>query len=859
MTTSANTPADFTALRRAVMERAFSRMNDRQREAVFHTQGPLLILAGAGSGKTTVLINRIANLVMFGRAYEEVAAPAALSEEQWALLSACAAGEAPLDDRVVSLCAVDPCPAYRILAITFTNKAAGELKERLIRQLGPEGEEVMASTFHSFCARILRREGERLGYSSHFTIYDTDDSRRLMKDCLKSLNIDEKILPVKSALAEISRAKDSLRSPADYAAEAGADFRLKKLAAVYELYQRRLLEADAMDFDDLLSRTVELLRTCPDVRERYQRRYRYILVDEYQDTNHAQYQLISLLAAGHGNLCVVGDDDQSIYQFRGATIENILSFEEEFPNCRVIRLEQNYRSTGNILDAANAVIAQNEKRKGKTLWTENPRGDKIQHFTFENEDEEARFIADTVLDGVAAGAKLRDFVVLYRANAQSNAIERALVKAGGPYRIIGGHRFFDTQEVRDAMAYLRVIHNPADAVALTRILNQPKRGIGDTMIARAAGIANELGITLYKVLSHADEYPALSRSAGKLKGFTDMIDGLRALSEDGETSLPELYNRMLSDTGYLQMWELAGEAEAGRVENLKELESSLKSYEQEMEGETPTLAGFLEEAALMTDVDNYNAAADTVVLMTMHAAKGLEFPTVFLPGFEEGVFPGMQTWYEPEKVEEERRLCYVAITRAKKRLYLTNARSRMLYGTTGHNRESRFLQDIPEELVESTDLSMPRRRFADGGWQGGESGSGGRAFGGRRERGNQWGVDDRTSRGGHWEHAGVPGRAAARAGSGSGGASGRPGAGSGFGSGPIARSFLERQRASAAPDASAPAPQSWKEGDRVSHRTFGEGTITALSPMGNDTLLTIRFDGVGVKKLMANFARLQRL
>ncbi len=836
MTTSA--PTEFAALRRAVMERAFSRMNDRQREAVFRTEGPLLILAGAGSGKTTVLINRIANLVMFGRAYEDTAAPTALTEEQWALLRACARGETPPDERALALCAVDPCPAWRILAITFTNKAAGELKERLVSQLGAEGEEVMASTFHSFCARILRRDGERLGYSSHFTIYDSDDSRRLMKDCLKSLNIDEKILPVKSALSEIGRAKDSLRSPADYLAEAGADFRLKKIAAVYELYQRRLLEADAMDFDDLLSQTVQLFRTHRDVLERYQQRYRYIMVDEYQDTNHAQYQLISLLAAGHGNLCVVGDDDQSIYQFRGATIENILSFEEEFQGCAVIRLEQNYRSTGNILDAANAVIAHNEKRKGKTLWTQNPQGDKIQNFTFENEDEEARFIADTVLDKVAAGAKLRDFVVLYRANAQSNAIERALVKAGVPYRIIGGHRFFDTQEVRDAMAYLRVINNPADTVSLTRIINQPKRGIGDTTVGHASEIAAGLGVPLYEVFAHADEYPLLSRAAEKLQSFTAMIDALRALAEDEETSLRELYTRMLDDTGYLQMWELAGEAEAARVDNLRELESSLASYEQELEGEMATLSGFLEEAALMTDVDNYNASADTVVLMTMHAAKGLEFPTVFLPGFEEGVFPGMQTWYEPEKVEEERRLCYVAITRAKQTLFITNARSRMLYGSTGHNRPSRFLEDIPPELLESTDLSMPRRSFIgdSSGWQdkpAARSFSGGSSRPGTRASGRT------PAAGAHIAGAST--------------------AGGGFGSGPIGKSFLERQTAKGPAGKPASAPQSWKAGDRVSHRTFGAGTVTALSPMGGDTLLTIQFDDVGIKKLMANFARLQRL
>ena len=805
---------EFVSLRRQVQEREFKRLNPMQLEAAMHAKGPLLILAGAGSGKTTVLIQRIAHLVRFGDAYESEWEPPH-TDADTALLRAVASGERPADEQSDALCAVDPCPPWKILAITFTNKAAGELKDRLSATLGDRGREVMAGTFHSFCARILRQDGGRLGYSSHFTIYDTDDSRRLMKECEKILGIEEKALPHKSVLSEISRAKDRLCSPEQFAQEAHADFRLKKVADCYKLYQKRLMEADAMDFDDLLCKTVELLTTCPDVLERYQNRYEYILVDEYQDTNHAQYRLISRLAEKSGNLCVVGDDDQSIYQFRGATIENILSFEEEFTGCKVIRLEQNYRSTGHILDAANGVIAQNVRRKGKTLWTQNGAGEKLHEIICENEDEEARFIADTVLDNVAAGRRLRDHVILYRMNAQSNAIERALVKAGVPYRVIGGHRFYDSQEVRDAMAYLRIIQNPSDRVSLRRVVNVPRRGIGDTTMEHAVEIADGLGVSLFEVLGHAEDYPALARSAGKLKAFTDIIDDLRQKAEDETVSVRDLYVEMLDKTGYLRMWEAEGEPEAARVENLKELESSILSYELASPDEHPALSGFLEEAALMTDADNYDAGADTVTMMTMHAAKGLEFPVVFLPGLEDGIFPGIQSLYEPDKVEEERRLCYVALTRAKEVLYLLHASSRMLYGSTTHNRPSCFLGDIDSSLTDKQD-----RRLSRGfDWSTPRPSSGG--YG--RSASTSW------SQGG--EHTRVP---------------------------KVGRTFLQQQSApTASATASAPAT-GWQVGDLVSHRTFGDGKIAAISPMGNDTLLTIEFETVGTKRLMANFANLTR-
>ena len=801
--------SEFLTLRQRIMERTFARMNTEQRRAVFHVNGALLILAGAGSGKTTVLVNRVANIIRFGNAYASEQMPAFIGEAELSELRRVAAGERELDDRLASLLAVDPCPAWKILAITFTNKAAGELKERLSRMLGGVGNDVWASTFHSFCARVLRQDGGELGYSNHFTIYDTDDSRRLMKECMKSLGVEEKMMGHKTILNEISRAKDSLRGPEQYAVEAGEDFRLKTVAKCYSMYQRRLMEADAMDFDDLLFKTVQLLEEHPAVCERWQQRFRYIMVDEYQDTSHAQYRLVSLLAAKNGNLCVVGDDDQSIYKFRGATIENILSFEETFRGCTTIRLEQNYRSTGTVLDAANAVIALNKGRKGKTLWTENPRGEKIHLEVVENAEEEAKFIVDTVLNNVAKGRNYRDHAVLYRANAQSNAIERALVKSGVPYRIFGGHRFFDTKEVRDAVAYLRVISNPDDSVALRRIINEPKRGIGDTTLDNAAAIAEQQGISLYAVLSEAENYAAISRAASKIREFITMMDALRDVNDEGDTAHHLLYQMMLEKTGYREMWELAGEAEAGRVENLKELESSILEYEKSV-GEEATLAGFLEEAALMTDVDNYDANADTVVLMTMHAAKGLEFPVVFLPGFEDGVFPGHNSLFDEAEMEEERRLCYVAITRTEKQLYLLRAQSRMLYGSTTHNRESRFIMAIPGDLLEEHNsvptYAAPSRSFGERRWKDFD--------------------DDQTAT--YYTPTPRPKTTVTTA------------------------SYYKK------PAAAAPSVD-WKVGDLVRHKTFGDGVIEASSPMGNDMLLTVKFQKVGIKKIMANFAKLERL
>lgn len=638
----------------------FSSMNNMQQQAVFHTEGPLLILAGAGSGKTTVLVNRIAYIIKSGLA------------EPW-----------------------------QILAITFTNKAAGELKDR-IEAVGGEGaDEVWAATFHSTCARVLRRYGERLGFSSHFTIYDTDDSRRLMKEILKQLDIDEKFLSHKTVLAEISKYKDKMKTPQDMKSAASHDSRLRQIAEAYELYQQRMLTSDAMDFDDLICYTIKLFEQNEDVLEYYQRRFKYIMVDEYQDTNKSQYRLISLLSRKRNNLCVVGDDDQSIYRFRGATIENILSFENEFKGAAVIRLEQNYRSTGNILDAANNVIKNNVERKGKTLWTENPTGERITLHTATSEREEGMYIACTILDGVAEGRSFSDYAILYRMNAQSNVIEQALSRSGIPHRVIGGHRFYDREEIKDMTAYLQVINNPHDDIRLRRIINKPKRSVGETTMQKAAEIAAGVGESVYSVISHAEDYPALSRSAAKLKGFVALLNGLIEAHLSGDYSLAELYNLILEHTDYKAYLTAEKDDYEQRIENIDELSSNIIKFEEDY-GDEASLEAFLEEISLMTDIDNYDTSTDSVVMMTLHSAKGLEFPIVFIPGMEEGVFPSMQTIIEASELNEERRLAYVGITRAKEKLYLIKTRERMLFGSTTHNRESRFATEIPSKLLERT-------------------------------------------------------------------------------------------------------------------------------------------------------------
>ena len=670
-------------------------MNDMQFEAVTTVNGPLLILAGAGSGKTTVLVNRIANLVKFGDGYRSTYCPTVTEDD-------IKAGEDYLNgvtdfvpDGVFSVRQVRP---WQILAITFTNKAAGELKERIAARLGEDASDIWAGTFHSVCGRILRRYAESIGYTSHFTIYDTDDQRRLMKQIMKAHEIDEKLLPHKRVLSIISDAKEKLISPVEFKEQAGNDLRLKTVAELYRIYQKRLMEADAMDFDDMIFNTVRLLQNYDDVLQYWTNKFRYVMVDEYQDTNHAQYELVRLLSSGENNICIVGDDDQSIYRFRGATIENILNFEDEYGNARVIRLEQNYRSTSNILDAANAVIKNNRGRKGKTLWTDNGTGEKISVFTADDERGEARYIADRILENVKNGAKFSDHAVLYRMNAQSGSVENVFARSGIAYRVIGGLRFFDRKEIKDVIAYLQLVNNNNDDLRLRRIINEPKRGIGETTMSNAAQIAAELGISLFEVIKRADEFAALSRAAVRLRSFCDIIDELTEMSAD--ISVSELLAEILEKTGYRQYLTESGEEpekQEERLQNVAEFASTIAQYEQD--AQEPSLSDFLEQTALVSDIDSLDESEDRVVLMTIHSAKGLEFNNVFLIGMEEGIFPGNQSIYSgAEEMEEERRLAYVAITRAKKTLTVTNAYMRMLFGSTNRNMPSRFLKEIPEEL-----------------------------------------------------------------------------------------------------------------------------------------------------------------
>lgn len=741
------------------IQQQYAHLNDRQRQAVFATEGPLLILAGAGSGKTTVLVNRIAYILQSGL-----------------------------------------CRPWNILAITFTNKAAGELKERICNAVPEGGGDIWAATFHSTCARILRRYGDRLGYSSHFTVYATDDQKRLMKEITKQLQIDEKILPVKSILSEISKAKDKMLTPKEMLRRADKDYRRQSIAKAYEIYQKRLQTADAMDFDDLLCKAVELFEREPEILGYYQNQFRYIMVDEYQDTNRVQYRFISMLAEKYGNICVVGDDDQSIYKFRGATIENILNFENTFDNAQMIRLEQNYRSTKTILNAANEVIANNAVRKGKTLWTQNSEGEKIELHTCEDERDEARFIAQTITDAVAKGRHYADFAVLYRTNAQSNAIEQTLSRAGIPHRIIGGHRFYDREEIRDMIAYLQVINNPHDDVRLRRIINVPKRGIGSRTLEIAAEIGTGLGESMYTVIKEADNYPQLSRAAAKLKAFVSLIDGLIEADESGDYSLAELYKLILEHTDYKAYLRAEKENADVRIENIEELSSNIIKFEEDY-GEDADLSAFLEEISLMTDIDNYDADADTCVLMTLHSAKGLEFPVVFMAGMEEGLFPSVASMLNLDEISEERRLAYVGITRAKQKLYLTKTRTRLLYGSTTYGKESRFVSEIPDELVERTGES---RHF----------------FGGS---GVAVGRADSVSLGSAQRTPGTPKKAP----------------------------FYQK-----------PAAQSgvtYHVGDTVLHKIFGKGMVMTAEKMGGDTMLEIAFDKAGTKKLMANYCKMEKL
>ncbi len=701
--------ARFLAARRAYIAGQFANLNHMQQQAALTTEGPLLLLAGAGSGKTTVLINRVANLLRFGAGSDSRRIPEYINEEDVDFLENLPLEMTESDRRRADyLCAVDVPNPWNIIAITFTNKAANELKERLETMLGEGAGDVWAMTFHSACCRILRRDIERLGYDRRFTIYDTADSERVMKDIIKDMCLDDKTFPAKYILGIISKQKDKMASPQqmlDWANDQN-DLKMLPIAKAYQKYQTRLKENNAVDFDDIILLTVKLLQDNEDVRTYYQRKFKYVLVDEYQDTNHLHYLLTSLLAGGYENICVVGDDDQSIYRFRGATIANILDFEKQYRGARVIRLEQNYRSTQAILNAANAVIAHNIGRKGKRLWTANGAGSPITVYEAADESGEANYIAGRILHGTK-GKNFKDYAILYRTNAQSNALEYAFKRNGIPYRIIGGTRFFDRAEIKDMLAYLCVINNRADDLRLNRIINNPPRALGPKALDEAHRMAAAEGKPLYDVISDPYSYGPLQKNAEKFLRFTGLIEGLARLLEDG-LSLPEFYDQLLERTGYVEMLQKKDtEENKSRLENVRELKSSILAYMEN--AEIPTLAGFLEEIALYTDIEEYNAGDDAVVMMTMHSSKGLEFPHVFLVGFEDGLFPGMRAIGDQEEMEEERRLAYVAITRAKETLTISHARQRMLYGRTSAAMASRFLRELPEDEIVKKGTSEPRR------------------------------------------------------------------------------------------------------------------------------------------------------
>lgn len=737
----------------------YDTLNEMQKEAVLHTEGPLLILAGAGSGKTRVLTHRIAYLI---------------DEKQ-----------------------VNP---WNILAITFTNKAAGEMRERVDQLVEYAASSVWVSTFHSACVRILRRYIDRLGYTSSFAIYDADDQKTLMKDICKRLQIDTKQYKEKMILGAISSAKDELIGPEEYEKKVFGDFTKRKIAEAYKEYQQTLKRSNALDFDDLIAKTVELFTVCPDVLEYYQERFRYIMVDEYQDTNTAQFRLVSLLASKYRNLCVVGDDDQSIYKFRGANIGNILNFEKDFEDARVIKLEQNYRSTQNILDAANKVIAHNKGRKEKALWTEKDRGDAIQVRQCLTSFEEADFVAGDIAQKARKGQfSYKDCAVLYRTNAQSRLFEEKLLLANIPYKIVGGINFYARKEIKDLLSYLKTVDNASDDLAVRRVINIPKRGIGAATLAKVQNYAVEQEISFYEALKRAKEIPGLGRSVSKLESFVTYIQTLRSQAEF--FSVQELLQTILETTGYVTELQAEGTEEAqGRIENIDELISKVASYEQSVE--QPSLSEFLEEVALVADIDELDQDENHVVLMTLHSAKGLEFPNVYLTGMEDGVFPGYASISsgDPEEIEEERRLCYVGITRAMRNLTITCAKQRMIRGTTQYNPVSRFLREVPMELIETgeTVKSLPKE-----------------------ETFHRRGMSGANQQ--------------------------------------VKRSFQSRAFDPGQFKATKADRLNYQVGDTVRHVKFGVGIVEAIVDGGKDYEVTVNFDRVGVKKMFAAFAKLQKV
>lgn len=788
---------EFITAKKAAMEKYFQRLNDMQKKAVFTVNGPVLILAGAGSGKTSVLVNRIANMINFGNAYAEEKCPANISEEDIKFLKNY---NGEKDEETVAklkdIIAVDTVTPWKIMAITFTNKAAGELKERLEAMLGECANDIAAATFHSICVRILRREIDKLGYSRDFTIYDSDDSQRLLKSCYEDLDISDKVLPPKSVLGAISHSKDNLKDPDAYEAEAAGDYRKLGIAKLYRAYQAKLKSANAVDFDDIICLTVQLFEKDADVLDHYSNLYKYIMVDEYQDTNYAQLRLVTLLSAKHRNICVVGDDDQSIYKFRGATIENILKFEEQFEGAVVIRLEQNYRSTQNILNVANAVIANNTARNAKKLWTDAGDGEKITIYKASDEASESNFVATTILNGVKDGGKYKDYAVLYRMNAQSNSLERAFTSSGIPYRVIGGQRFYDRKEIRDIVAYLSVLNNDRDMLRFKRIINEPKRGIGDTTVSMIEQMSSDLGISPIEVMKNSESYPLLSKKTAQLVKTADMFIELKNIAET--KPLDEMLDILLDKTGYAAYMKSLGDEGIARMENINELKSTMVEYMNgKAEGEEYSLSEFLEEISLFTDIDKLDESADAVVMMTIHSAKGLEFPNVFIVGMEDGIFPGVRSMDSLEDLEEERRLAYVAITRAKEHLYITHAQQRMLFGSTNRNLVSRFVKEIPADYINRIDSTVKTRKATEDDV-----------------------IIQNTSKAYTLQSQ-------------------------------IASKKIEQAKKNIVVE--------YEVGERVKHNIFGEGTVLSVKKMSNDSMLEIAFDKVGTKKLMANFAKIQKI
>lgn len=738
------------------MNNMLDKLNERQKEAVLATEGPVLVLAGAGSGKTTVLVNRIAYMI---------------SEKH-----------------------IRP---WNILAITFTNKAAREMKDRIERLLGDTAKDMWIGTFHSVCVRILRSCIDLLGYSRDFVIYDTADTKTVMKECLRELDIDEKSFPVRNVLSIISNAKNDLMDAATFENVYKSDYRMSIIAKIYYRYQTKLRKNNAVDFDDIILNTVKILSENPDVLSKYQDKFQYILVDEYQDTNNSQYLLINLLAQANRNLCVVGDDDQSIYKFRGANIGNILNFEDDYSDVQKITLDQNYRSTQNILDAANSVISNNKGRMGKSLWTSNGDGNKVFVYTGTNEYDEARYIARQIKKHFDEQGSFSDCAILYRTNAQSRVIEEMLMRESVPYKVFSGLRFYDRKEIKDIIAYLRVVYNPNDDVSLARIINEPKRKIGNATLEKARNIAREKETSLYDVISHADDYPEFKTAIKKLLGFSEIIQSLIKLKDT--VTIEDLTGRILNDTGYMPALVMEDTTESKtRIENLGEFISVITEFEKNEETGN-TLGEFLENISLVSDIDGYDENEDSAVLMTIHSAKGLEFPIVFLSGLEEGLFPGMRSMESDDDIEEERRLCYVAITRAKEQLYITKTISRTIHGKTMPTTASRFFKEIPVEYLEDKTTLQPKVAKV-------------------------------------MQDLGVRNASA-----------------------PKKEVYMTKGFGSSVKSSGSTDYSKFKAGDAVEHRTFGRGEILKATPCGNDCILEIQFESIGFKRLMAAFAKVKKI